>query len=106
MPWAIAFCEPVKSDVDAEVVEPVEPLGEAEDDRHAGRVVVLAGRRGGEGDVEQERDVHDQHDRRDELDDRERGALHAAGAEDAAGEQDEQRDEHGAERARSGGPVS
>ena len=56
--------------VHAEALEEVEPLGEPEHDGDPGRVVVLAGTRGGEGDVEQQRDVQDQHHRGHELEDR------------------------------------
>ena len=67
MPCAIAFCEPVKHHVDAEALQEVEALREPEHERNARGVVVLAGRGGGEGDVEQQRDVEDQRDRREEL---------------------------------------
>ena len=51
---------PGEEHVHAEALEEVEPLGEPQHERDAGRVVVLAGRGGGEGDVEQQRDVDDQ----------------------------------------------
>ena len=59
-----------EDDVDAEIVQVRQPLGEPEDDADAGRVVALALGGGGEGDVEHERDVDDQHDGREELDER------------------------------------
>jgi hypothetical protein len=103
-----------QDDVDVEVLElpAAEALGEANREDRAGGVVVLAERRGREGDVEEEGDGDDEEDRGDELGDGQQESREAEQAEDAADEDGELGPEErfqGADRAADevaeGGPA-